>query len=41
VPFLASFKISGAHGNELERVRVRSKFLEIYFGGLLSEHAEE
>ena len=38
IPFLASFKISGAHGNELERARVRAKFLEIFFGGLLSNH---
>jgi hypothetical protein len=41
VPFLASFKISGAHGNGLVRVHVRSKFLAIYFGGLLSTHDED
>lgn len=41
VPFMASFKISGAHGNELERVRVRTKFIGIYFGGLLKSSDAE
>jgi hypothetical protein len=38
IPFMGSFKITNAHGDELVRVHVRAKFLETYFGGILSTH---